>query len=64
MWRTRSIITSTSRSVGVSSSFSFFFIILILYVDDILLGSNNVGLLLETKHSLFKVFDMNDLGEA
>ncbi|KAF3620293.1 hypothetical protein FXO38_32441 [Capsicum annuum] len=40
------------------------FIILTLYVDDILLASNNSGLLHEIKHSLNKMFDMKDLGEA
>jgi len=40
------------------------FIFLILYVDDILLTSSDVGLLLETKKFLFSNFDMKDLGEA
>ena len=40
------------------------FIFLILYVDDILLGSSNVNLLLETKKFLSSNFDMKDLGEA
>jgi hypothetical protein len=40
------------------------FISLILYVDDILLGSSDVSLLLETKRFLFSNFDMKDLGEA
>ena len=35
------------------------FIFLVLYVDDILLASSDVSLLLETKK-----FDMKDLGEA
>ena len=35
------------------------FIFLVLYVDDILLASSDVSLLLETKK-----FDMRDLGEA
>ena len=35
------------------------FIFLVLYVDDILLTSSDVSLLLETKK-----FDMKDLGEA
>jgi hypothetical protein len=39
------------------------FIFLILYVDDILLASSNVNLLLETKF-LSLNFDMKDLGEA
>ena len=40
------------------------FIFLIMYVDDILLGSSDVGLLLETKKFLSSNFDMKDLGEA
>jgi hypothetical protein len=37
---------------------------LILYVDDILLASSDISLLLETKMFLFSNFDMKDLGEA
>ena len=40
------------------------FIFLILYVDDILLASSDVSLLLETKKFLSSKFDMQDLGEA
>ena len=40
------------------------FIFLILYVDDILLASSDVDLLLETKKFLSSRFDMKDLGEA
>jgi hypothetical protein len=40
------------------------FIFLILYVDDILLVSSDVNLLLETKEFLSSNFDMKDLGEA
>jgi hypothetical protein len=40
------------------------YIFLILYVDDILLASSNVNLLLETKKFLSLNFDMKDLGEA
>jgi hypothetical protein len=40
------------------------FIFLILYVDDILLASSDVNLLLETKKFLCLNFDMKDLGEA
>jgi hypothetical protein len=40
------------------------FIFLILYVDDILLASSDVSLLLETKKFLSSNFDMKDLGEA
>jgi hypothetical protein len=40
------------------------FIFLIMYVDDILLASSDVSLLLETKRFLSSNFDMKDLGEA
>ncbi|RVW75477.1 Retrovirus-related Pol polyprotein from transposon TNT 1-94 [Vitis vinifera] len=40
------------------------FIILVLYVDDILLASSDVGLLRETKIFLSNKFDMKDLGNA
>jgi hypothetical protein len=40
------------------------FIFLILYVDDILLASSDVSLLLETKRFLSYNFDMKDLGET
>jgi hypothetical protein len=40
------------------------FIFLVLYVDDILLASSDVHLLLETKGFLSSHFNMKDLGEA
>ena len=40
------------------------FIFLILYVNDILLASSDIGLLHETKKFLSKNFDMKDLGNA
>ena len=40
------------------------FIFLILYVDDILLASNDLGLLMDVKIMLSQNFDMKDLGEA
>jgi hypothetical protein len=40
------------------------FIFLIMYVDDILLTSSDVSLLLEIKRFLSSNFDMKDLGEA
>jgi hypothetical protein len=40
------------------------YIFLILYVDDILLASSDVSLLLETKSFLSSHFEMKDLGEA
>ena len=40
------------------------FIFLILYVDDILLASSDVNLLLETKKFLSSNFDMKNLDEA
>lgn len=39
-------------------------IFLLLYVDDILLATNDVGTLLETKSFLSSNFEMKDLGEA
>ena len=40
------------------------YIFLVLYVDDILLASSDVNLLLETKKFLSSNFDMKDLSEA
>jgi hypothetical protein len=40
------------------------FIFLILYVDDIILASSDVSLLLETKRFLSSNFNMKDLSEA
>ena len=40
------------------------FTILVLYVDDILLASSDINMLLETKRFLSSNFDMKDLGEA
>ena len=40
------------------------YIFLVLYVDDILLESNDSNLLIETKHMLSTHFDMKDLGET
>jgi hypothetical protein len=40
------------------------YIFLILFVDDILLASSDVSLLLETKSFLSSHFEMKDLGEA
>ena len=40
------------------------YIFLVLYIDDILLASNDIDLLVETKQLLFSHFDMKDLGEA
>ena len=40
------------------------FVIIILYVDDILLTSNDENLLKETKKALSQYFDMIDLGNA
>ena len=40
------------------------FIFLILYVDDVLLTSNDLGFLMNFKRMLLQNFDMKDLGEA
>ena len=40
------------------------FIFLVLYVDDILLATNDLGLLYEIKKYLSKNFEMKDMGEA
>ena len=40
------------------------YIFLVLYVDDILLATNNIDLLVERKQLLFSHFDMKDLREA
>ena len=40
------------------------YIFLVLYVDDILLTSSDVNLLLEIKKFLSSKFDMKNLGEA
>ena len=40
------------------------FIFLVLYVNDVLLATNDTDLLIETKQLLFSHFDMKDLGEA
>ena len=39
-------------------------IFLILYIDDILLATNDLGLLHETKKFLYCNFEMKDMGEA
>ena len=39
-------------------------IFLVLYVDDILLASNDIDILLETKSFLSKNFEIKDLGDA
>ena len=40
------------------------YIFFVLYVDDILLATNNTDLLIETKQLLFSHFDIKDLREA
>ena len=40
------------------------FIFLVLYIDDILLAANDLGIMHETKEFLAKNFEMKDMGEA
>ena len=40
------------------------YIFLVLYVDDILLACNDIGLLHEIKQLLSKTFNMKDLGDV
>jgi hypothetical protein len=54
------IIIDQCIYLKVSGS-KFFFL---LYVDDILLATNDKGLLYEVKQFLFKNFNMKDMGEA
>ena len=40
------------------------YIFFVLYVDDVLLASNDTDMVVETKQLFFNHFDMNSLGEA
>ena len=40
------------------------YIFFVLYVDDILLATNDTNMLIKTKQLLFSHFDMKDLGEV
>ncbi|KAA0038076.1 Retrovirus-related Pol polyprotein from transposon TNT 1-94 [Cucumis melo var. makuwa] len=51
------------RCIYLKTSMSKF-IILVLYVDDILLATNDFGLLCQTKEFISKNFEIKDMGEA
>ena len=55
--------SKVDRCINIKISGSKY-IFLILYVDDILLAYNDLGMLHEVKQSLSRYFDMKDLGEA
>ena len=40
------------------------YIFMVLYVDDILLVTNDIGMLYETKRFLSRNFEMKDLGDT
>jgi len=64
------VITSYGFEINVVDDFVYHkfsgskYIFLVLYVDDILLASRDIGFLQETKRFLTKNFKMKDLGEA
>ena len=51
------IIVYITSSVGK-------YIFLVLYINDILLTTNNIGILHETKRFISRNFKMKDLGDA
>lgn len=54
--------TTTDHCVYVQKFLDGNFIILLLYVDDILIVSQDANMIRRLKNDLFKSFDMKDLG--
>ncbi len=52
-----------NHKVYLKRTQEFFYVIITLYVDDLILASNDLTLLKETKGNLSKKFEMVDLGE-
>ena len=67
-WKFDQVITSFEENTVDQCIYLKFsgskFIILVLYVDDILLASSNIGLLHETKWFLSNNFEMKDLDDV
>ena len=66
----RNIVTSFGFTENIVNNFIYLkvsgskYIFLVLYVDDILLVSSDLGLLHETEEFLYENFKMKDIGEA
>ena len=57
-------ISSSNSLIGFHKFSGSKYIFLVLYVDDILLVTNDIGMLHETKRFLSRNFEMKDLGDA